>query len=33
MYVSDFHSPRGFDWQPATTVLWMADRVSESLAR
>jgi len=32
-YVSDFHSPRGFDWQPATTVLWMADRVSESLAR
>ena len=33
MYVSDFHSPRGFDWQPATTMLWMADRVSESLAR
>ena len=33
MYVSDFHSPRGFDWQPTTTMLWMADRVSESLAR
>jgi aldose sugar dehydrogenase len=33
MYVSDFHSPRGFDWRPASTMLWMADRVSESLAR
>lgn len=32
-YVGDFHSPRGFDWRPASTVLWMADRVSENLAR
>jgi glucose/arabinose dehydrogenase len=33
MYGSDFHSPRGFDWRPASTVLWMADRVSDGSAR
>jgi glucose/arabinose dehydrogenase len=33
MYGSDFHSPRGFDWRPASSVLWMADRVSEGSAR
>jgi len=33
LYGADFHSPRGFDWRPASTVLWMADRVSENSAR
>ena len=33
LYASELHSPRGFDWRPATTVLWMADRVSGDTAR
>ena len=33
LYVSDFHSPRGFDWRPASTVMWMADHVSEDSSR
>ena len=26
MYASDVHSPRGFDWAPGSTLLWIADR-------
>ena len=27
-YATDFHSPRGFDWQPGSRVLWITDRIS-----
>jgi glucose/arabinose dehydrogenase len=33
VYASDLRSPRGFDWPPASTVLWLADRVSGTSAR
>jgi glucose/arabinose dehydrogenase len=32
MYLSDLHSPAGFDWQPGSRVLWIADRIAEGQA-
>jgi glucose/arabinose dehydrogenase len=32
LYASDIRSPRGFDWQPGSTLLWIADRGAESTA-
>jgi glucose/arabinose dehydrogenase len=32
MYAPDVHSPRGFDWGPGSTLLWIADRDGESPA-
>jgi glucose/arabinose dehydrogenase len=32
-YSSDVHSPGGFDWRPASNVLWIADRDARSSAR
>jgi glucose/arabinose dehydrogenase len=29
VYASDYRSPRGFDWQPGTGMLWIADGDSE----
>ena len=31
-YASDLHSPRGFDWQPGSRVLWITDRRADDTA-
>jgi glucose/arabinose dehydrogenase len=31
-YATDLHSPRGFDWQPGSRVLWITDRRSDDSA-
>ena len=31
-YAADFHSPRGFDWQPGSRVLWIADHLTDDAA-
>ena len=31
-YATEFHSPRGFDWQPGARVLWITDRLSDNSA-
>lgn len=33
LYSSDLHSPAGFDWRPASNVLWIADRDARNSAR
>jgi glucose/arabinose dehydrogenase len=32
VYAHGFQSPRGFDWQPASGMLWLADRVQNGTA-
>jgi glucose/arabinose dehydrogenase len=32
VYLADVHSPGGFDWQPDSNVLWLADRLSDRIA-
>jgi glucose/arabinose dehydrogenase len=32
VFLSGVHSPRGFDWQPASELLWVADRLSPRAA-
>jgi len=31
-YATDLHSPRGFDWQPGSRVLWITDRRPDDTA-
>ena len=31
-YATDLHSPRGFDWQPGSRVLWITDRLPDNSA-
>ena len=31
-YATDLHSPRGFDWQPGSRVLWITDRRADDTA-
>ena len=33
MYVYGYHSPRGLDWQPSGTMLWIADRTASATGR